>query len=168
MKRWRGVIFGIISILGGLIALPAPGVGAAGYIVDTTSDSNLTACTATPGDCSLRGAINNANSSGAADTITFDTTVFPGGSPATIAINSAFPNILGFVDTIDATGAGVIVDAVNTEPSFASFACLTIQANTVTIKGLQITDCEPGVLILSGFNNTVGPGNVIYDNGTGI
>ncbi|MEO7667436.1 MAG: hypothetical protein ABIU97_10450, partial [Dehalococcoidia bacterium] len=168
MRTTRFPFLAVIAAFAALLALPTPGVGAAGYTVDTTSDSNLTACTGTPGDCSLRGAINNANSSGAADTITFDSTIFPGGSPATIAINSALPNILGFVDTIDATGAGVIIDGVNVEPGFASFACLTIQASTVTIKGIQITDCSPGVLILSGFNNTVGPGNVIYDNGTGI
>lgn len=168
MKRWWGVIFGIASLVGGFIVLPAPGVGAVGYTVDTTSDANLTACTATPGDCSLRGAINNANANGVADTITFDPTVFPGGSPATIAINSMFSGLVGFGDTIDGTGAGVIIDAVNVEPDPAAYACFQIQATGVTIKGLQITDCNPGVLILSGFNNTVGPNNVIYDNGTGI
>jgi len=168
MTRWRGVIFGIISILGCLAALPAPGVGAVGYTVDTTSDANLTACTGTPGDCSLRGAINNANANGVADTITFDPTVFPGGSPATIATGSMFSGLVGFGDTIDGTGAGVIIDAVNVEPAPAAYACFQIQANDVTIKGLQITDCSPGVLILSGFNNTVGPGNVIFDNGVGI
>jgi hypothetical protein len=46
---------------------------AAVFVVDTTSDSaGLTACTADPGDCSLRGAIARANASGTADTIEFD------------------------------------------------------------------------------------------------
>jgi hypothetical protein len=46
--------------------------GAATFVVDTTSDSAaFGACTATAGDCSLRGAIALANLDAAADTITF-------------------------------------------------------------------------------------------------
>jgi len=43
------------------------------YTVDTNADNgSLNACTTSPGDCSLRGAINNANASAANDIIGFD------------------------------------------------------------------------------------------------
>ncbi len=168
MKTARFSFYLVLAALAAFLALPTVPALAASYVVDTTSDASLTACTAAASDCSLRGAITDANASGTGDVITFDPAVFPSATPATIAIASALPNLTGFSHTIDGTGAGVIVDAVNTEPDPANFACFTIQTNGVTIKGLQITDCNPGVSISSGFNSTVGPGNVIYDNGTGV
>ena len=60
-------------------AVSAPPATAAGpFVVDTViDDSALTACTAATGDCSLRGAIDAANASGGADSITFN---IPAGS----------------------------------------------------------------------------------------
>ncbi|HSP54135.1 MAG TPA: hypothetical protein VLS25_00980, partial [Dehalococcoidia bacterium] len=49
---------------------------AASYVVDTTSDANLTSCSGDADDCSLRGAMNNAVANAGADTITFDPSVF--------------------------------------------------------------------------------------------
>lgn len=46
--------------------------GAATFVVDTTADLSLTACTAAPADCSLRGAITNANAASDTDRIEFD------------------------------------------------------------------------------------------------
>ncbi len=138
------------------------------FVVDTTSDASLTACTAAAGDCSLRGAITNANAANSpGDVITFDATVFPSGAPATITIdgtgNGALPSLnnANGTDTIDGTGAGVIVDGAG-EPSL--FPCLTLENNDNTVKGLQMTDCVYGMIII-GDNNTIGPDNVIFDNG---
>ncbi|MDZ4811844.1 MAG: hypothetical protein SGI99_04425 [Pseudomonadota bacterium] len=71
---------------------------AATLTVDTTSDANFNLCTAAPGDCSLRGAINNANGTAIADTIAFNIpTSEPGCVPATgvcqIAPTSALTEI---------------------------------------------------------------------------
>src|SRR6185295_7781350 len=97
------------------------------YVVDTTADTLLTTCSGNPGDCSLRGAISRANSgSSPDDVINFDSTVFPAGSPATISITSPVGQLTGGLDTIDATGRGVIVDAVNVEPGRTNFSCLVI------------------------------------------
>lgn len=62
-----------LVVLGLGVVMWSPGrvVEAATYVVDTTTDNaGLTACTASPGDCSLRGAIIAANAAGGADTIT--------------------------------------------------------------------------------------------------
>jgi trimeric autotransporter adhesin len=48
-------------LAGLLMVLMTGAVHAATYCVDTTANSLLTFCTAVPGDCSLRGAITNAN-----------------------------------------------------------------------------------------------------------
>ncbi len=51
----------------------SPFTSAATFTVDTTSDASLTSCNdAVPADCSLRGAITNANANADADTITFN------------------------------------------------------------------------------------------------
>ena len=61
----------VVGTLTGL--LPASPVASATFTVDTTSDSvGLTGCTATPNDCSLRGAIARANAVIDADLIAFD------------------------------------------------------------------------------------------------
>ena len=124
------------------------------YTVDTISNALLNACTGAPLDCSLRGAISNAAALGSADTITFDTGVFPPGTPATITLGSALPTLSNNGDTIDATGAGVIVDGVTN-----SFDCLTVSGSGNTIVGLrEITGCATAIRI-SGASNTIGGSN---------
>ncbi|MEO6064398.1 MAG: hypothetical protein ABIP49_01275, partial [Lysobacterales bacterium] len=54
-------------------------LNAATFVVDTTSDATLSACTATPGDCSLRGAVAATNSLAGADTIQFNIPNCPAG-----------------------------------------------------------------------------------------
>lgn len=56
-----------------LLALVNLSAQAATFVVDSSSDSGaLTACTAAPADCSLRGAITRANAAIDADEIVFD------------------------------------------------------------------------------------------------
>ena len=45
---------------------------AATFIVDTTSNATLSACTGAPADCSLPGAVAAANSLAGADSIQFN------------------------------------------------------------------------------------------------
>jgi parallel beta-helix repeat protein len=80
-----------------------------------------------PGDCT----VTNTNDSGPGSlrqcilglqpgaTITFNTTIFPLASPATISLNSALPNIIADNVTIDGSNAGVILDGsgIGTTPA---------------------------------------------------
>jgi hypothetical protein len=97
-----------------------------------------------------------------ADTIVFDTTVFPPGSPKSIAIESGLPKLDTGNDTVDGSSAGVIVDG-----SDWSFRCFRISSDNNTIRGLEIYNCTSGVTIDSyAQNNTIGgsspdEGNVI-------
>jgi hypothetical protein len=105
-----------------------------------------------------------------ADTIVFDASVFPPGSPATIAINDDLPILSTGNDTIDGTSAGVIVDGTDATLS----DCFNITSNNNTIKGLQISNCYITSVEIGGGaqNNTIGgsnpgEGNVISDCGMG-
>ena len=75
-------------------------------VVDTTSDANLTACTAAANDCSLRGAINNANANAGADTITFAASV-----TGTITLGGTQLPVI--TDNATITGPGVATLAVS-------------------------------------------------------
>lgn len=105
---------------------------AATYVVDTTSDSaGLSACTAGANDCSLRGAINNANAGGTTSTIQFDAGFFA--SPRTIALASDLPAVTTTL-AIDGPGSGLLtVDGQNAHRPFhvLSGADLTVTAMTM-------------------------------------
>jgi hypothetical protein len=61
----------------GALAFAIQGTGTDILVVDNTTDNGaLQACTVAANDCSLRGAIANANTSAANDTIEFDAAVF--------------------------------------------------------------------------------------------
>jgi CSLREA domain-containing protein len=155
----------IFAVLAGASFLFAshPAAGATTYTVDTPSNNNLTACTeGTDNDCSLRGAINNANVSGTGDLIIFNSEFL---TPQTITPTStALPTLTGGGDSIDATGRIVTVDGSG-EPS--AFNCLTISSSNNAVIGLRITDCINGISISSGTANTI-QNNVIFDNTAGI
>jgi hypothetical protein len=101
-----------------------------------------------------------------ADTIVFDTSVFPPGSPVTITLGDTLPDLDTGDDTVDGTSAGVIVDGVSED-----FPCFDIASANNTIKGLEIYNCSIGVYLHSGaqYNtiggSTPGEGNVISGNG---
>jgi parallel beta-helix repeat protein len=104
-----------------------------------------------------------------ADTIAFDASVFPPGSPATIAIDDDLPVLSTGDDTIDASAAGVIIELV---PA-GLYDCFQITSDNNTVKGLEIHKCRVGVRIEGGAQNTVGgsgPGerNVISGGGVGV
>ena len=99
------------------------------------------------------------------DTIIFDAGVFPD----TISLGSALPVLTAGGDTVNASGAGVVVDGVS-----ELFDCFLITSDANVIKGLQIEDCDNGIKISGGAENNIiggtgaGERNVISSNATGI
>jgi parallel beta-helix repeat protein len=106
---------------------------------------------------------------GTPESIVFATSVFPPGSPATIALTSTLPPLSTGGDTIDGASAGVIVSGVS-----KAFDCISITSNGNVIKGLQIRNCHVGVTITAGAQyNTIGgttasERNVISGNSRGV
>jgi titin len=149
----------LVVLLVALFAGPVPVAQAATYVVDTTSDANLTACTGAAADCSLRGAIDNANGSGGLDTIDFD---IPGGGPHAITPSSALPDITDPV-IIDGTSEPDFVGTPIVELDGTSVATdgLNITAGSSTVKGLVINSFGDNGIELSGSGGNTIQGNYI-------
>src|SRR5579871_1675067 len=121
----------LILFMGVLSILTPKTAHAAAYVVDTTSDANLTACTAAVNDCSLRGAINDATVAGGA--VTFDTTVFA--TAQTITLTSPLPFITNSA-TITITGPGaalLTIDGGNAYQPFETNTGTTVSISNMTI-----------------------------------
>ncbi|MEO7666800.1 MAG: hypothetical protein ABIU97_07170, partial [Dehalococcoidia bacterium] len=145
-RHSRALPFALATLLMGVLFFAdSPPAFAAPYVVDTTSDTILTACTGAAGDCSLRGAVSNASAPGA-DTITFDATVFPnpyGGSFTLITLGTTL-SVTGSDTTIDATTTGVTLNASSPYVS----DCLDVSgANSVIVGIDQINACANGIVV---------------------
>src|SRR5687768_8293531 len=103
MNRFHLLFAAVVAAASVFLALPAGPASAATYTVDRLDDNVATICSGAANDCSLRGAITNANGSMAADTINFDAVGFPVGNLNPITLTAALPTMTAGSDTIDAT-----------------------------------------------------------------
>ncbi len=167
MRTLRFPLLCLLGISAALLPASVHAGGGSAYVVDRVFDEGeYTACTPAPADCSLRGAMSRADVPGTpGDLITFDAVVFPPGAPVTIYTSSSLSLILDGGDTIDGTGSGVIING-----NGRSLSCITVGTPGNTIKGLQVSECDAAFAVIgdAASGNIIGPGNVIYDNSTGI
>jgi hypothetical protein len=121
LKPGRLIFIGLLSLV-----LMSASVSWAQTVVTTLADSGLG---------SLRQAILDANSDGVATTITFDPAVFPPppAAPGVILLATPLPNLNGTGDTIDGTGAGVVLDGSALAPGSVG---LRVRRSNYTIRGL--------------------------------
>ena len=104
-----------------------------------------------------------------ADTITFDALAFPPADGGKISLSEPLPALASGSDTIDGSGAAVIVDGGTQQ-----FECLIVASSRNSIKGLRIQECRVGVMIRSpAQENAIGgpapdEGNIISANDEGI
>ena len=139
-----------------LIGLLAFGVSSSWAIVVTS--------TADSGAGTLRAAITTANADGVATVITFDPTVFPPppASPGVISLATALPILRGTGDTIDGTGAGVVIDCSGLP---ANTIGLQIRRSNITIRGLTIENLPgDGIRVVTEAGVTSVTGVVIDSN----
>jgi len=103
-----------------LLAIQAPiQAHAATFVVDTTSNASLVACTAAANDCSLRGAIASANTAAGLDNINFNIPMSDAGCVAATGVCTITPG-----STLVVFGGGAAVIDGTTQPGW--------QANTLT------------------------------------
>jgi hypothetical protein len=146
----------------------------AGMTVDTTSDASLTACTTAAADCSLRGAITNANGDAVADTIIFNIPGCPSGI-CTMTPASALPTISqpltidgytqpGAAANTNDTSLGlnaVLRIELNGASAGAGVSGLTITGGDSLVRGLAINRfTNNGIVLQTGDNNALA-GNYI-------
>lgn len=138
--RWLATLVGVVAVVvvAAMYVARSDRAYAVSIVVDTTSDDNLTACTAAAGDCSLRGAINNANGDSGLDTIQFNIgtgvqTITPGaGGLPTIA----YPVIIDGTTQPGYTAAPII--ELDGSGAGASADGLRINSGNSTVRGLVI------------------------------
>jgi len=113
------------------VVLVSPVQAADPLMVNSSADTDDGACTTDAGGCTLREAINAANtSSGVTDTINFNL-----GSTATITLGSQLPDIFFLI--IDGGSADITISGDNTYPVFeVAFAEVTLSNLTVANGGI--------------------------------
>ncbi|MEO8392377.1 MAG: choice-of-anchor Q domain-containing protein, partial [Chloroflexota bacterium] len=105
--------------------------------VDTTSDLDLQSCTTAPSDCSLRGAINRANTISGADSISFNPTIFA--TPQTISLLSSLPQITSPI-TLEGTGANLVtISGANSYQVFKINSGAALTLNKVTVANGKLS-----------------------------
>ncbi len=111
---------------------------AASYVVDTTSDSNLTACTSAANDCSLRGAITDANTAGGTNTVTFSVN-------GTVTLGSLLPQITNDLTITGNGAASTIIDGANNYQVFNIAGSATVSLMDLTVQHGFSADCGGGI-----------------------
>ncbi len=150
----------------GLLLLPFLGMAQVNVIqVDDNSDTDDGFCTT--GDCTLREAINLANSTNGSLTIQFNL-----GTQNQIVLNSLLPTVGSGAITIDGSnisGPDVIINGGNQIPYGLSIGASRCEVYDLIIRGcptagLRVTSSAFGTII----GGSGGRGVVAENNGTGI
>jgi len=145
--------------------------------VPVAANEIIVTSTADNGQGTLRWALETVQSE---ETITFDPTVFPPSSPATIFLQSELPPIhrprRGI--TIDGSNAGVIIDGRNVSGDWNNG--LQIYSDDNTVMGLQVVGFRGSGIAACSASHTkiggersvgsgpLGQGNLLSGNGVGI
>lgn len=148
------------------IAVAAP-ASAATFVVDSTLDSAvLTACTAAPDDCSLRGAITAANNATSDDIVQV-----PAGTYVLTGAASDGDNLTGDLNLIkhiggygslSIQGAGATSTIISGSADDRIFK--VVGGLTVTISGLTIADGATGGAVRGGGMQITASSNVTLDD----
>ncbi|MEW6776889.1 MAG: right-handed parallel beta-helix repeat-containing protein [Bdellovibrionota bacterium] len=154
--------------LGLFCAFSAPmAAQAATFTVNDTGDGadlaldGVCEVTASTGDCTLRAAIQEANSVAGADTINFDSEL----NGAVITLGGALPTITGDL-TVTGPGAGLLT--IDADDDYAVFGVDSEGAGaTVSLSGMSLFDGiqEGAALLYVGPTDTVSAAGVYFVSG---
>jgi CSLREA domain-containing protein len=163
LKAFAAVLFAV----GCLLALPGV-AGAVVHTVNSTGDApdngapNGVCETVTPGECTLRAAIQESNATaGVKDTILFNALVFEGQLADTIAPLAALPSLTSPVEINAgscATAAGVNGPCAGVNGPIGEVG-LEVTADETTIVGLAITGVSFGIGVFSASTDFTARGN---------
>jgi hypothetical protein len=173
--RQRRVMTGTGMTLGASLITGVTGAhaGGANFEVDRTDDTVVTACTGAANDCTLRGAVQNANADLDYDGITFDSTLT--GSMITLSVAD-----LDVTNPVYVDGPGANALTISGGDGQRIFDIdMTYEAESFSVSGLTLTqgNADDGGAIynldatlivydctLTG-NTATGDGGAVYDRG---
>jgi CSLREA domain-containing protein len=152
--RRRGALAAILAIFACALAMPVVAT-AETFIVDSTADQpdlnpGDEICLASGAVCTLRAAIQEANSSvGESDEIEFAENVFNDQAAATILLGSSLPTIVDpvHIEGQCATEAQVIVPCVGIDGPSGGTALNVEGAEEVAIDGVAVTGAKTAIEI---------------------
>jgi len=141
-------------------------------VVDRTDDLPIATCTSAANDCTLRGAINIANTLSGTDTISFDSSVF---TPGTITLTGSLPQITTDMNIAGLDRILVIIDGAGSYQPFSIASGATVNMSGLTVQN-SYTNQNGGAIYNQGMlavtdsafsQNTADQGAGIYSlNGT--
>ncbi len=145
----------------------APTVATVTLVVDRTDDNrSASACTAAANDCSLGGAIVNANGTTANEIITFDATVFAAPQTISTGTNGVITIANNGSLTIDGTGVGqVSVNAGGLSRIFFVNGSASVTINALRLTGGSHTGGGGAIYVLT--SGTLTLNNSILTANTG-
>ena len=180
MRKYALTIIGLV-LLCLLAALGTAIVSANTYTVNTTDDTDDGTCDGT--HCSLREAINAANSNSGSDTIAFNIPTSDSGYQVgvtgtwTISLTSSLPTLTDDATIISGTTQAANQGNLNTDgpeieisgASLSGAHCLFILSSSNVVHGLVINRCPLGgvVILGTGTDYNAVSGNYIGTNASG-
>jgi len=160
----------LLSLVSGVAVSPET-VRAATYTVNTTDDVDDGTCDVA--HCSLREAMNAANTSPGPDTIAFN---IPGAGPHTIQPTTWLPILSSSSTTVDGytqpgavpAGSGTpAVLKIEIDGSTMGDTCLRLVGTQITIRGLAINRCNGHGIWIYASGGYLGSSNIIAGNHIG-
>jgi CSLREA domain-containing protein len=135
----------------------------ASFTVNTDDDVDDSACDGT--HCSLREAINAANSSAGSDTISF---ALPGST--TITLSSPLPTVTEavLIDGLTQTGSTCSTPVIILDGGLVTGTGLTLATSNSTIRALSITGFDGDGILVNGSNNIINCNSITANSGDGI
>jgi hypothetical protein len=115
------------------------------------------------GSGSLREALQQARPG---DIITFDSSVFPVGTPKVIYLQSALPGMERGYMTVDGSMAGVVLDGSRIPAGWDS--AIQVLSNNNIVRGLTLTNLSGAAIQISGGQDNLIEDNVIGSSDYGI
>lgn len=146
---------GVLCFL--MVSVPAVGDT---FVVDRTDDDGaLSACTDSPLDCSLRGALQAANLSAGPDQV-----VIPAGTYLLSQVSPDF-DFLRITSEVTVRGAGMDETFISPSSGFASMAIAVEAGGDLTLEDVTLSGFAPMSSGDGGTSGSTGPGGALWITG---
>ena len=153
-QRGGAAVIAALAVLACML-VAAPVASASGFTVDSTTDGvdvvpGDESCLTSGGKCTLRAAIEEADSLGEFATIEFEEGIFDGQASSTIALGSQLPEVTvpAIIEGTCQTSPAVLGPCVGIDGPSGEPALVVSNAEEGVVSGLAITGAETAISLL--------------------